>query len=90
MNCDQIVRNQGIPCCSLRHRHHGPLMYVDLKIEVDPEMNAEKMSEVGIEEAKNRKREKNVRQLLCEDYEDIEEVLVGFQLKGTTLQLTSE
>ena len=65
-------------------------MYVDLKIEVDPEMTAEKMSEVGIEEAKNRKREKNVRQLLCEDYEDIEEVLVGFQLKGTTLQLTSE
>lgn len=90
MNCDQIVRNQGIPCCSLRHRHHGPLMYVDLKIEVDPEMNAEKMSEVGIEEANNRKMEKNVRQLLCEDYEDIEEVLVGFQLKGTTLQLTSE
>ncbi|KAK8796147.1 hypothetical protein WA171_004109 [Blastocystis sp. BT1] len=74
------LRNQGIPCCSLRHRHHGPLMYVDLKIEVDPEMNAEKMSEM----------EKNVRQLLCEDYEDIEEVLVGFQLKGTTLQLTSE
>ena len=84
------MRNQGIPCCSLRHRHHGPLMYVDLKIEVDPEMKAEKMSEVGIEERNNRKMEKNVRQLLCEDYEDIEEVLVGFQLKGSTLQLTSE
>ena len=87
---DWIVRNKGIPCCSLRHRHHGPLMYVDLKIEVDPDMKAEKMSEVGIREWNDMKMEKTVRQLLCEDYNDIEEVLVGFQLKGNTLQLTSK
>lgn len=34
--------------------------------------------------------EKKVRQVLCEDYEDIEEVLVGFQLKGDTLKVYSE
>ena len=41
-----LVKEQGIPCCSLRHRHHGPLMYVDLKIEVDPSTPASKMMEV--------------------------------------------
>lgn len=41
-----LVKEQGIPCCSLRHRHHGPLMYVDLKIEVDPSTPALKMMEV--------------------------------------------
>ena len=65
-------------------------MYVDLKIEVDPEMSAEKMTEVSIWGGSERKMEKKVRQVLCEDYEDIEEVLVGFQLKGDTLKVYSE
>ena len=44
------MKEQGIECCSLRHRHHGPLMYVDLKIEVDPDTSALTMMEVGIVE----------------------------------------
>ena len=35
------MKEKGIPCCSLRHRHHGPLVYVDLKIEVEKDMTAE-------------------------------------------------
>ena len=42
------MKEQGIECCSLRHRHHGPLMYVDSKIEVDPNTSALTMMEVGI------------------------------------------
>ena len=41
-----LVRKKGIPCCSLRHRHHGPLVYVDLRIEVEKSMTAEEMVKV--------------------------------------------
>lgn len=40
------MKEKGIPCCSLRHRHHGPLVYVDLKIEVEKYMTAEQMAQV--------------------------------------------
>lgn len=42
-----VVKECGVPCCSLRHRHHGPLMYVDLKIEVPSAMTASEMIAVG-------------------------------------------
>lgn len=42
------MREKGISCCSLRHRHHGPLVYVDLKIEVEKEMTAEEMVNVMV------------------------------------------
>lgn len=45
---DRVVKEKGIPCCSLRHRHHGPLVYVDLKIEVEKSMTAEEMVNVMI------------------------------------------
>ena len=44
--CD-VVNECGIPCRSLRHRHHGPLMYVDLKIAVPATMTASEMMAVG-------------------------------------------
>lgn len=37
----------NIPCWSLRHRHHGPFVYVDLKLEVDGKTTALEMEEVG-------------------------------------------
>lgn len=46
---NRIVKEKGIPCCSLRHRHHGPLVYVDLKIEVEKDMTAEQMSQVCLD-----------------------------------------
>lgn len=38
----------GIPCYSLRHRHHGALVYVDMTLEVDDMMTAKSLVEVKI------------------------------------------
>lgn len=35
-----------IPCVSLRHRHHGPNVYVDLKLEVNGGTTATEMEQV--------------------------------------------
>ena len=50
-----VVQQIGIPCVSLRHRHHGPLVYVDMRLEVDGELSAKNLVEVG-----NRKRSKDI------------------------------
>lgn len=41
------MNDVGIPCCSLRHRHHGALVYVDMTLEVDDLMTAKSLIEVN-------------------------------------------
>ena len=40
------MNDVGIPCCSLRHRHHGALVSVDMTLEVDDLMTAKSLIEV--------------------------------------------
>ncbi|CBK21346.2 Cation efflux protein [Blastocystis hominis] len=68
----QFLNDVGIPCCSLRHRHHGALVYVDMTLEVDDLMTAKSLIEL----------ERRAKDLLSEHYSDIHEVLVSFRLKG--------